>query len=87
LIPPDIRLSQPEQTAMPVLPDTMQKPTPRECAILELTAKGYNYVEIADRLGVSVNTVRTHVRGIYGKLGADNRTEAVFEAQRMGWLG
>ncbi|BDI03677.1 LuxR C-terminal-related transcriptional regulator [Sphaerotilus microaerophilus] len=78
--------SKTEQAGLPAPPDTLQRPTPRERAILELTAKGYSYVEIADRLGVSVNTVRTHVRGLYGKLGAENRTEAVFEAQRVGWL-
>jgi DNA-binding CsgD family transcriptional regulator len=75
-----------EQTFIPLQTDPQQQPTPRERAILELTAKGYSYVEVAERLGVSVNTVRTHVRGLYGKLGADNRTEAVFEAQRVGWL-
>ena len=44
-------------------------------------------VEIADELVVSVNTVRTHTRHLYAKLGAHNRSEAVEIARRMGLLG
>lgn len=42
--------------------------------------------EIAAVLGVSVNTVKTHLRGIYGKLGASTRTEAVGAARAIGLL-
>jgi len=37
-------------------------------------------------MGLSVDTVRTHVRNLYGKLGVHNKTEAVFEARLLGWL-
>jgi LuxR family maltose regulon positive regulatory protein len=43
--------------------------------------------EIAEQQGVSVNTVRTHMRTLYRKLGATNRREAVRSAQRTGLLG
>ncbi len=60
--------------------------SPREAEILDLVAKGYAYQEIATRLGLSVTTVQTHVRGFYRKLGVHNRTEAVFEARQLGLL-
>jgi LuxR family maltose regulon positive regulatory protein len=41
---------------------------------------------VAERLVISLNTVRSHVKTIYGKLGADNRTRAIELAQRMNVL-
>ena len=49
----------------------------REEEILEHLSKGYSTKEIADRLSVSVNTVRTHLQHIYEKLHVRSRTEAV----------
>jgi len=60
--------------------------TPRENAILELIARGDSYLSVAQALGVSVGTVQTHVKNIYGKLSVHSRGEAVFEAQRRGLL-
>lgn len=51
----------------------------REEEILEQLAKGYSTKEIADRLSVSVNTIRTHLQHIYGKLHVRSRTEAVIK--------
>jgi len=51
--------------------------TPREEEILGLLAKGCFDKEIADRLGISVSTVRAHLRHIYEKLHVQSRTEAV----------
>jgi DNA-binding NarL/FixJ family response regulator len=51
--------------------------TPRELEILSLIAMGLTNREIADRLGISHNTVKTHVGHILEKLGLRNRTEAV----------
>ena len=51
--------------------------TPREREILDLLAEGLRIKEIADRLFVSTNTVRTHIRHIYEKLQVQSRTEAL----------
>ncbi|HVV53416.1 MAG TPA: response regulator transcription factor [Polyangia bacterium] len=60
--------------------------TPREAKVLELLATGGGYSEIAQDLGVELNTVRTHVRSIYEKLGVENRAEAVNLAWNLGLL-
>lgn len=49
----------------------------REMEILSLLAKGSFYKEIADRLCISVGTVRQHIHNIYEKLHVQNRTEAI----------
>jgi DNA-binding NarL/FixJ family response regulator len=54
----------------------LQQLTPREQDILRLLAKGYMYKEIADDLGISMSTVRTHISGVYEKLHVHCRTEA-----------
>lgn len=51
--------------------------SPREEEILRLLAKGYRYKEIADELGIGLETVRTHLRRVYEKLHVSSRTEAV----------
>jgi len=51
--------------------------SPREQEIVSLLAQGHLYKEIADQLGRSVETVRTHIRNIYDKLHVRTRTEAV----------
>jgi DNA-binding NarL/FixJ family response regulator len=58
----------------------------REAQVLDLIARGFSYAEIAHQLAVSVTTVQTHVRNVYGKLGVHNRSEAVFEARQYGLL-
>jgi DNA-binding NarL/FixJ family response regulator len=54
----------------------------RENEILQLLAKGLLYKEIADKLGISTNTVRQHIHKIYEKLHVQNRTEALNKAFR-----
>lgn len=58
----------------------------RESEVLELIARGFSYNEIAALQGVSVHTVRTQIKSLYGKLAVHSRSEAVFEASRMGLL-
>jgi DNA-binding NarL/FixJ family response regulator len=53
--------------------------TAREREVLELLATGSLYKEIGDRLGVSLDTVRSHLRKIYEKLHVHSRTEAVLK--------
>ncbi len=49
----------------------------REQEIIQLLAKGYRYKEIAVKLFISEDTVRTHIRNIYGKLQVNSRSEAL----------
>lgn len=58
----------------------------REAQVLEGMARGYKYDELANALGVTTNTVRSHVRSIYRKLDVSSRSEAVFEAAQLGLL-
>ena len=51
--------------------------SPRENEILELLSQGFTYKEIADKLGSSYATVRTHIERIYGKLHVNSRSLAV----------
>lgn len=55
----------------------MQKLSEREKEILNLLSQGLRYKEIADKLCLSTETVRTHIRNIYEKLQVNSRTEAL----------
>jgi LuxR family maltose regulon positive regulatory protein len=58
----------------------------REMEVLCLMAGGYKYKEIAERLVVSINTVRHHTRNVYGKLDANNRAQAIGRAKELSLL-
>ena len=60
--------------------------TKREHEVLELIARGFSYAEIARLKTLSVHTVQTHIKGLYAKLAVHSKSEAVFEATRMGLL-
>jgi DNA-binding CsgD family transcriptional regulator len=60
--------------------------TPRELEILELIAQGHSNREIAGRLFVSENTVKTHSSRVFDKLGAKRRTQAVQLGKEFGLL-
>jgi LuxR family maltose regulon positive regulatory protein len=55
----------------------------REIDVLRLLADGLTYQEIAETMFVSVNTVKSHLKSIYGKLGVHNRREAVAQARLL----
>jgi DNA-binding CsgD family transcriptional regulator len=55
--------------------------SPREVEILEVLAVGDSNKEIARRLGISPNTVKTHVARIYEKLGVQRRVQAIEKAR------
>ena len=57
--------------------------TARECEILELLASGQSNKELARTLGISPNTVKTHVARVYEKLEVDRRVQAIEKAR---WL-
>jgi two-component system response regulator DesR len=58
--------------------------TDRERQVLERVASGMTNAEIAGELHLSPNTVKQHASGMFRKVGARNRTEAVQRAQRLG---
>ncbi len=60
--------------------------TPRETEVLELVAAGNSNKIIAGRLEIAEDTVKTHIRSILEKLGANDRTHAVTIALRRGFL-
>ncbi|CAN5275194.1 response regulator transcription factor [soil metagenome] len=66
--------------------DNVAALTKREAAILDLISRGDTYGEVARLLSLSVGTVQTHIKNIYGKLSVHSRSEAVFEAHRRGLL-
>jgi DNA-binding NarL/FixJ family response regulator len=59
--------------------------TGREREILDLLVEGFRYREIGDTLGISLDTVRTHIRHIYEKMQVRSRTEAT--ARVLRWEG
>ncbi len=77
------RGGQPGKTQSDVIDSNL---TLKEHEVLSMLALGYSYQEVADRMTVSVNTVRFHVKSIYSKLYVSSRGEAVYEAGRRGWL-
>ena len=79
--PPDDALS-----GAPAAAADGQLLTPREMDILWGIAKGFTYGELAERLQISKQTVPVHIRNIYRKLEANNRSEAVYEASRRGLI-
>ena len=60
--------------------------TDRELEILELIVSGCSNAQIAEKLYITVGTVKTHVRNILNKLGANDRTQAAVRALRSGLI-
>ncbi len=60
--------------------------TPRETEILWGIARGLTYAELAQQLGISKQTVPVHIKNVYRKLEATNRSEAVFNATQRGLI-
>jgi two-component system, NarL family, nitrate/nitrite response regulator NarL len=57
--------------------------TSREIEVLGLLAEGLSTVEAADRLGVSLATIKSHVSHVLTKLGVRNRVQAVLIAKEL----
>ena len=61
--------------------------TSREIEVLRLLSRGYTYLEIGGKLGISVHTVTSHIKKSYRKLGAHSAAAAVTRAADLGLLG
>ena len=60
--------------------------TNREKEILEKLALGFSNYELADKMCISVNTIRYHLRNIFSKLGTKSRAQAIVMARRLGLI-
>jgi two-component system, NarL family, response regulator LiaR len=80
----------PAPASGPFIPDEKKREdlhiTRRELEILELIARGLSNREIAEKLFVSENTVKTHSSRVFDKLGARRRTQAVQLGKEFGLL-
>ena len=84
-------LSAFDRSEAPPPPPTVAQPlieplSDRELDVLRLLADGQTNQEIALTLFISVNTVKTHLKNIYGKLGVNNRREATVQAKKLGLI-
>jgi DNA-binding NarL/FixJ family response regulator len=58
--------------------------SPREVDLLGGLAKGWSYAQCADAMGISLNTVQSHIRNVYRKLNVSNQTQAINKARASG---
>jgi DNA-binding NarL/FixJ family response regulator len=78
---------QPAKTPLgPVLLPSGAALSPREQEVLELIARGFSYQDIARLRSISVHTVQTHIKSLYRKLVVSSKSEAVYEATKLGLL-
>ena len=61
--------------------------SPRQCDILKLIAHGWSNKEIARSIGITPETVKTHVKNIFIRLSVDSRAQAVSRAHGLGLFG
>lgn len=57
--------------------------TLREMELLELICQGVANRELATQLSLSINTIKTHLRNLYGKLGVSNRAEVILKVKHL----
>jgi DNA-binding CsgD family transcriptional regulator len=61
--------------------------TPREIEVLQHVARGLSYAEVGDALGVSLNTVTSHIKNVYRKLEVHTAAAAVMRAVELRLIG
>jgi NarL family two-component system response regulator LiaR len=91
-----LRLTRPKKVLVPVSSQNFQLNeallaqtgiSKREYEVLELMAQGMSNREIAEKLFVSLNTVKTHTSNLFVKLDAKRRTQAIQKAKELGLIG
>jgi LuxR family maltose regulon positive regulatory protein len=65
------------------VPELVEQLTDREAMVLTLLPTRLSNAEMAERLGVSLNTLKTHIKHIYRKLAVTGRSEAVITAEHL----
>lgn len=75
-----------QQNSNPLFPDSQFDLTVREKEVLTGLAEGSSYLDISQRLFISIDTVRHHIRNIYRKLHVHSQSEAVAKALRKGLI-
>jgi LuxR family maltose regulon positive regulatory protein len=81
-----VPLEEDERSPQPLEGALVEPLSEREEEVLELIAEGLTNPEIAERLYISVHTVKSHASNLYGKLAVSNRTQAVQKARILGLL-
>ena len=79
----DAKLTE-DASAAPTRPHSLL--SAREQEVLSYISRGFSYAEIAGLQGLSMHTVQSHIKNLYAKLSVHSRSEAVFEATRMGLI-
>ena len=64
----------------------LERLTPREKEVLRLMAEGHPSRSIAEELGISYTTVRTHIRSLGSKLAVHSKLEAIVKARELGLI-
>jgi len=79
---------RPHEPDAETLPSSADVPTltPRQAEVLRMLGSGMTTQQMADRMGLSPETVRNHVKATLGELNAKSRLEAVLTAYRLGLL-
>ncbi len=84
LLPPLVSSEPADDLLDPSL--ASDKLTTRELEVLQYLAQGYTNKQIAQRIKISIHTIKFHVNSIYSKLGVNNRTEAARQGLRKGLI-
>ncbi|MFZ1516405.1 MAG: response regulator transcription factor, partial [Saprospiraceae bacterium] len=67
----------------PAKSEKTEQLTTRECEILDELVRGCSYKMIADKLELSIDTIRTHIKKIYKKLQVNSATEAIYKISKQ----
>ncbi|MEY8205231.1 MAG: LuxR C-terminal-related transcriptional regulator [Bermanella sp.] len=77
---PSVESNSPSHHQLPAMAMEIVEPlTRREAQVMALVSKGISNKEIANTLNISLNTLKVHIRNLYGKMGVENRSQALFK--------